>query len=1199
MKTDISVGVFGIVKRGLVDDDDEHGGILVEAVNTSFATVSNNQGSFYLSLPPGEHTLRFSTEFYERARVFAVQVDANRLTYLENEIVLDPNPSQARGSVSLQGRLENVPLNNVIVRLLNDVETNVMDAVQTVALDELGRFILDDIPVGPLWVLVSCEGYYDQLRPFVSQVGTMSEIGHFDLQALPVVEGPREALLQGAAQFADLNAHQGLQVEIRRDDVLVSSLLTDHQGFYGVSIPTQDYILTFTAPFYETQTLVVVWDEEDARFEVNGAPLSGREPVVLQPQLPSSLSASLYSPLPLIERGPWPEVAQLTLTGERGVFSTLANEEGGFTFTDLHPGLYILEVNVVGHLPTSRVFELNVEPIVLEEAIRLIPLPPEVPAEVRGRTQLARGDLAEGELATEHSGVIVIARQILEDGQISVDVAGSAVSNAAGEYRITANRQNYQLSFSKGGYVSRVIAIFWSEENLRFEVEDQQQRLPLDSYTVVLGQNLGEQGDVDVDGVENGSDNCPNLFNPPEVFGEAQADLDQDGIGDPCDLDQDGDGLNDVEEIGRGLNVRDADTDDDGLGDALEIQLLGSAASSADTDQDGRLDADEIMPSDRTSTQPLDIDLYDDNGDGIISLAEALANQLEIADFDQDTIFDILESTLTDQDGDGSRDQWDGPGPLGDLDGDGFLNGQRNEAGACIDPVACDPCLNVVDEPDPEELLQGNRIPLDSDADGVGDACDLDDDNDGEPDVSDVCRLVQDPQQIDTDLDGRGDACDEDDDNDGISDIDELAQGTLIASPDSDFDGILDGDGLVAVDNCPTVANPDQRDTDQDQEGDACDIDDDNDGRVDVNDNCPTHINPTQVNQDGDGFGDACDLDDDNDGVLDDDDNCPVVVNPDQSNHDLDLQGDACDEDDDNDGVLDDDDNCVFIFNPDQRNTQGGSLGDACSLDVDGDGVVDGVDNCLENANSDQSDIDLDGFGDLCDDDADGDGLTTLEDNCPFVYNPSISIVITQNREEITIEQQPDFDTDGIGDACDEDDDNDFILDSIDSCPNIANLNSDQDGDQIDDACDVCRDVFNPLQRDYDEDLIGDACDEDKDNDSIIDTLDNCPTRYNPLQLDLNGDSVGDACQYRFQNFLSDRDIVDLAIYDQQIWVASESGGFTLWTWDDVEQTYTNRRYTNSEGAPSNRVKHMAIDSAGNVFAITDQGMATLGTLPP
>lgn len=99
-----------------------------------------------------------------------------------------------------------------------------------------------------------------------------------------------------------------------------------------------------------------------------------------------------------------------------------------------------------------------------------------------------------------------------------------------------------------------------------------------------------------------------------------------------------------------------------------------------------------------------------------------------------------------------------------------------------------------------------------------------------------------------------------------------------------------DGDGLRNLpDNCPLVWNPDQRDSDGDLVGDACDPDlvntigdMDGDGIADAQDNCPHHPNPLQADSDGDAAGDLCD-------------NCPGLYNPGQEDRDHDGAGDLCD----------------------------------------------------------------------------------------------------------------------------------------------------------------------------------------------------------------------------------------------------------------------------------------------------------------
>lgn len=115
--------------------------------------------------------------------------------------------------------------------------------------------------------------------------------------------------------------------------------------------------------------------------------------------------------------------------------------------------------------------------------------------------------------------------------------------------------------------------------------------------------------DQDNDGIFNSRDNCRFIANSD------QADLDNDGLGDLCDEDRDGDGVPELDEFGDNCpivsNADQLNSDEDQYGDACDNCRFVANFDQQDTDADGVGDACDNCPTIANAEQ------LDTNGDGI------------------------------------------------------------------------------------------------------------------------------------------------------------------------------------------------------------------------------------------------------------------------------------------------------------------------------------------------------------------------------------------------------------------------------------------------------------------------------------------------------------------------------------------------------------------------------------------------------
>lgn len=266
-------------------------------------------------------------------------------------------------------------------------------------------------------------------------------------------------------------------------------------------------------------------------------------------------------------------------------------------------------------------------------------------------------------------------------------------------------------------------------------------------------------GDRDGDGTYDDLDNCPDSAN------QDQADLDEDGIGDVCDSDRDGDGYENAAETQAGSDPDDdasvpQDGDGDGVLDHQDNCPLHANADQSDLDGDGAGDACDA----------------DRDGDGFTDADEQAAGS-DPTDRD---------SVPADSDGDGHPDHRDNcPGIANagqtDLDGDGAGD-------VCDDDQDGDRWSDAAEERWGTDARNGSAYPRDSDNDGI-------------PDGHDGCPHAWDPDQNDTDADGVGDACQSPPGDDGSTSDPTASDGGATGEGDVSTTGGTTGSAGDAVDD--------------------------------------------------------------------------------------------------------------------------------------------------------------------------------------------------------------------------------------------------------------------------------------------------------------------------------------------------------------------------------------------------------------
>lgn len=347
-----------------------------------------------------------------------------------------------------------------------------------------------------------------------------------------------------------------------------------------------------------------------------------------------------------------------------------------------------------------------------------------------------------------------------------------------------------------------------------------------ETQTRISDMTMNVVNDADGDTVATASDNCPSTPNLD------QADADNDGLGDACDVDPDGDGIENLvfdltpdsgnvfgqnqlvisSEVG-GYTLTITATDTTGAAAKLSQQVAG----------DGTVYGLGVKPATGSTDRKIN------EGETVIFSVSDANGPVDVSNFSfvAATPFPMYGNERATITIDGTDYLVKG-GPVDStISGSGnVLEGSSSWAAVESSTLSLTPTPGEANDAGNSDShfriitvsfdINNNDTSTDTDGDGIADYLD---------NCPAIANGANEDNQANLDGDALGDACDDDRDGDGALNTSDAFPDDAAETADTDSDTVGDN-----TDNCPSDANANQLDLDSDSLGDACDTDRDGDG---------------------------------------------------------------------------------------------------------------------------------------------------------------------------------------------------------------------------------------------------------------------------------------------------------------------------------------------------------------------------------